>query len=302
MNGDSIVRKAFTLVELLVVIAIIGVLVALLLPAVQAAREAARRTQCTNNLKQIALGVHSYHGSYKTFPLGSGILSWEHPHPYKFDWMARILPYLEQGNVAANMDFDAPHYALDVPGVVNNKFMKTQFVWAQCPSTPDLPALVSCCANIPGVEDAGVTSYAATSTHLRVLYADTLRGSGIIYSDATHSFKDVTDGTSHTFLASETYFDDDLNAKDVLAGYGDLYCPGGACYLGSMWAAANFQTTYYGINQRPGYAGSGVDSFHPGGANFAMADGSIHFISESIEQTTLDALTTRDGEDLTNDF
>ena len=288
-------RKAFTLVELLVVIAIIGILVALLLPAVQAARESARRTQCTNNLKQIALGVHSYHDSHKTFPLGSGILSWEYPHPYKFDWMARILPYLEQGNVAANMDFDAPHYELDVPGTVNNKFMKTQFEWAQCPSTPDLPALVSCCANIPGVEDAGVTSYAATSTHLRLLYADTLQGSGIIYSDATHSFKDVSDGTSQTFLASETYFNDDLNAKDWLASYGDLYCPGGACYLGSMWAAANFQTTYYGINQRPGYAGSGVDSFHPGGANFAMADGSIHFISESIAQTTLEALTTREG-------
>ena len=137
---------------------------------------------------------------------------------------------------------------------------------------------------------------------MRVLNAETLQGSGIIYNDAQHSFKDVSDGTSHTFLASETYFNDDLNAKDSLAGYGDAYCPGGGCHLASMWAFANFQTTYYGINQRPGYAGSGVDSFHPGGANFAMADGSIHFISESIAQTTLQALTTREGGEVTEDF
>ena len=303
MNGDSIVRKAFTLVELLVVIAIIGILVALLLPAVQAAREAARRAQCTNNLKQIALGVHSYHDSYKTFPLGSGNISWDYPPEYKFDWMARILPYLEQGNVAANMDFDAPYYVPDTPGVNNNKFMKTQFDWAQCPSTPDLPALVSCCANIPGIEDAGASSYAATSTHLRIFYAETLQGSGIIYNDAQHSFKDVSDGTSQTFLASETYFNYDVDWKNYLAsGYGDLYCPGGGCYLGSIWAFANFQSTFFGINQRAGRAGSGVDSFHPGGANFAMADGSIHFISESIAQTTLEALTTREGGEVTDDF
>ena len=296
-------RKAFTLVELLVVIAIIGILVALLLPAIQAAREAARRTQCTNNLKQIALGVQNYHGSHNAFPLGSGNVTRLRPPEYKFDWMARILPYLEQGNVAANMDFDAPYYVADVPGTVNNLFMTTNFVWAQCPSTPDLPALVSCCANIPGVEDAGVSSYAATSTHLKIGYAETLNGSGIIYNDATNSFKDVRDGTSNTFLAGEFYCNDDLDAKDLsAASYGDKYCPGGGCYLGSIWAFANFQTTFYGINQRSGYAGSGVDSFHPGGANFAMADGSIHFISESIDQMTLEALTTRDGEESISEF
>ena len=294
-NGDSMRRSAFTLVELLVVIAIIGVLVGLLLPAIQAARESARRAQCTNNLKQIALGVHSYHDAHNAFPLGSGNISWDYPPAYSFDWLARTLPYLEQENVSSQMDLDAPYYVPDAPGVNNNKFMKTQFEWAQCPSTPDLPAFGSCCANIPGIEDAAITSYAATSTHLRVLYAETLQGSGIIYNDAEHSFKDVSDGTSQTILASETYFNDDLNAKDWLSDYGDAYCPGGGCHLASMWAFANFQTTFFGINQRPGYAGSGVDSFHPGGANFAMADGSIHFISESIEQTTLDALTTRDG-------
>jgi len=106
MNGDCMRRSAFTLVELLVVIAIIGVLVALLLPAVQAARESARRAQCTNNLKQIALGVQSYHDSHNAFPLGSGNISWDYPPEYKFDWLARILPYLEQENVSSNMEFD----------------------------------------------------------------------------------------------------------------------------------------------------------------------------------------------------
>lgn len=289
-------RHGFTLVELLVVIAIIGILIALLLPAVQAAREGARRRQCSNNLKQIALATHIYHGSHKKFPNGTGNIG---EHRYEFDWLAQLLPCIEGGTVWSNVDFKVPYY---VPHPKNNLHMKINLPWAQCPSTPDLPAFVTCCANIPGVEDAGVSSYSATSTHLKIDYAETMTGSGILYCDSKTKFKDVMDGTSHTFLASEFYCNNDLNQKKSLATYGAQYCPGETCYLGNMWAFANFQTTFFGINQRAGYIGSGVDSFHPGGANFAMADGSIHFLSETTQQTILNALTTRDGGESTRGF
>lgn len=288
-------RLGFTLVELLVVIAIIGILVALLLPAVQTAREAARRIQCTNNLKQIGLATHNYHDAHKVFPLGVGNTSNNPVGQYGFDWMARILPFVEEGTVWSNIDFDVPYYVLHAK---NNEFMKKNLTWAQCPSTPDLPAFVTCCGGIPGVEDAGVSSYSAVSTHLQINYAETLTGSGIIYNDSRTAFKHVKDGTSHTLLASEFYCNDDLNMKTFLAGFGALYCPGGDCFLGNMWAFANFQTTYYGINSRAGYVASGVDSFHAGGANCAMADGSVHFLTEEISQATLNALTTRDGGEL----
>ncbi len=296
-------RQGFTLVELLVVIAIIGILIALLLPAVQAAREASRRMKCTNNLKQIALSAHNFHSVYKRFPLGSG-----HTGPLgddgyatqHFDWMARILPYIEGGNVWSSIDFDVPYATPDVPGTINNPMMKVHFSWAQCPSTPDLPALASCCGGIDGVEDASVTSYAATSHHEIGLpastyrrHSDTKTGSGVIYPGARTKFSEVTDGTSHTFLAGECWYNNDTFYRNFIAGFGALYCPNGNCYMGSMWAFNNFQTTVHGINQRLGYLSAGVDSFHPGGSNFAMADGSVNFFSETIDLTTLKALTTR---------
>ena len=246
--------------------------------------------QCTNNLKQIAMATHLYHEAHNVFPLGAGNLG--KAGQETFDWMARILPYIEQGNVWSNIDFGVPYYEVNEK---NNTFMRLNFPWAQCPSTPDLPARVTCCGNISGVEDAGVSSYAATSTHLKINRADTATGSGIIYSDSATNFADVKDGTSHTFLAGEFYANNEIDYKNILAGFGSMYCPNSSCYLGSMWAFANFQTTAYGINQRAGYLASGVDSFHPGGANFVMADGSVTFISENIEQTTLAALTTRAG-------
>ena len=153
-------RIGFTLVELLVVITIIGILIALLLPAVQAAREAARRMQCSNNLKQISLATHLYHDSWKVFPLGTGSVGTM--GYFVFDWQSRIMPFIEAGNVGSNIDYGI---AYNKRNEKNNTYMKMCFDWNQCPSTSEMPARVSCCMAIPGVEDGGATSYAATSTH-----------------------------------------------------------------------------------------------------------------------------------------
>ena len=291
-------KLGFTLVELLVVITIIGILIALLLPAVQAAREAARRSQCTNNLKQVALAVQIYNEAHAAFPMGAGNIGMA--GFFMFDWMARVLPYIEAENVWANIDFLMPY---NEPHPTNNMFMKKSFSWGECPSSPGLPARTTCCYMLPGPEDAGVTSYSATTTHLDLPFAETVTGSGIIFNDSDIKFGDVRDGTSNTFLAAEVFHDDDIDYKNYLATtYGDAYCPNSECYLGAMWAFQNFATTYYGINKHAGDEAAGVDSLHPGGANFAMVDGSVHFFDENTKQLLLIALTTREGGEVVSGF
>src|SRR5436309_15508339 len=112
-GNPEVTRRAFTLVELLVVIAIIGVLVALLLPAVQAAREAARRMQCTNNLKQVGIALHHYHATLGSFPVGffyayRGVLAESSPLQYRLSALAQMAPYLEQANLYNALNFDFP--------------------------------------------------------------------------------------------------------------------------------------------------------------------------------------------------
>jgi len=143
-----IAPRGFTLVELLVVITIIGILIALLLPAVQAAREAARRMQCTNNLKQFGLALHNYHLTHKVFPYGAGGGgTW-------WSWSALILPFIEQNAIYDQIDFDKPYNAVHP---VNNDVMKNFIAAYQCPSAPP-NVLCACCSGIPGHEDTAETN------------------------------------------------------------------------------------------------------------------------------------------------
>ena len=130
----------FTLVELLVVIAIIGILVALLLPAVQAAREAARKTQCKNNLRQLAIGLLNYHDANGYFPRTAD-----------FGWSVRVLDFLESHDAKGLIDFDYPNNHPQNFGA-----MKTFFTFYQCPSAPR-NLLCTCCINVPGADDAAET-------------------------------------------------------------------------------------------------------------------------------------------------
>jgi prepilin-type N-terminal cleavage/methylation domain-containing protein/prepilin-type processing-associated H-X9-DG protein len=277
-------RTGFTLVELLVVITIIGILIALLLPAVQAAREAARRMQCTNNLKQIGLALHLYHDAHDTFPPGDTISgSWP-----GFAWSGLVLPFMEQQNVHTHINFA---YGYSQPQ--NQNAIKLFVPTYQCPSVSPLK-LSTCCGTIPGIEDAAETHYAGVASDDNAAYALTA-GSGCLFANSKVAIRDIIDGTSNTVLVTERIpFPDDDDWKKTA---GADYCPGGVCEFGAIWAGASRVTTFYGINN-PGatwYVQSAVQSGHVGGANFAFADGHVAFLSEAIRQDALRSLTTRNG-------
>lgn len=289
-------RRAFTLMELLVVIAIIGVLIALLLPAIQKVREAAARTQCQSNLKQIGIALQGYHDANKKFPKGCNYYD-PYPSGQMFDWMAQLLPFVEQQGLFAMIDFTQQYH---VPHASNNAAMKKHVPLFACPSQFAAPKLATCCQHLPGIDDVSAVSYSAVSTHVPSLgnaegHAFTTTGSGIIFGQSKTRLADVTDGTSNTFAVSETYMDFDTNWKIYLAGWGSLYCPGSQCFVSRYWANNNHITTAYGINQRAGVVAGGVDSLHFGGANFLYVDGHVRFIHENINQTLLENTTTRAG-------
>jgi prepilin-type N-terminal cleavage/methylation domain-containing protein len=197
-------QRAFTLVELLVVIAIIGVLVALLLPAVQAAREAARRTQCSNNLKQIGIGLHNYHDTYLVFPMG-----WSNRGQ---GWNACLLPFVEQQPLWNTLQW-AESNNWDSDNTPNERACETSLKVYRCPSAaiPEhvnnqgIPKRVPACYR-------GVASSTADSddpsTSAVGRYLEQTDLEGIFFGDSNIKFKDVTDGTSNTVMAGECYWDD----------------------------------------------------------------------------------------------
>ena len=278
-------RTAFTLVELLVVIAIIGILIALLLPAVQAAREAARRMQCSNNLKQLGLALQMYHDTYKVFPYASCVNDTEAGY---WGWSTVMLSYIEAQNTYDRIDFN---YDYNMLHEINNEAMRTFISVYQCPSAPE-NQLVTCCMPIPGEEDAAETNYSAVTTHLATPYAGASgdSGTGVMYTNSHTSLRDITDGTSHTFLVGECDPpQDDPTYKSMYPEY----CPGGNCYIGKMWATGAYVTTAYGINSHLHMYESGIESNHAGGAQFLYVDGHVEMLNEDIDQTLLEALTTR---------
>ncbi|MCA9129997.1 MAG: DUF1559 domain-containing protein [Planctomycetales bacterium] len=292
-------RAAFTLVELLVVIAIIGILVGLLLPAIQSARGATRKMQCQNNLKQIGLAVQNYHDMFRQFPwananstLNGGSL------------FVSVLPYMEQSNAFRLYDFTRSN-----SDPINQQVVSQQLPFYYCPSDARRRSVPSCdsdAGRAPGTYAAciGTEDYNQYWSFFRQP-RPSLNGM-IVYSDTVDNktrFASVTDGTSNTLLVGETAY----NLPDYKFQSGS--CAGQPRFSFTYWCnpypGSTACTTQFAFNPKDRgddgiYDAGWVRSFrsdHVGGVQFVFGDGSVHFISDSIAAETLDRLSARnDGE------
>jgi prepilin-type N-terminal cleavage/methylation domain-containing protein/prepilin-type processing-associated H-X9-DG protein len=300
-------RPAFTLIELLVVIAIIAILIGLLLPAVQKVREAAARSQCQNNLKQIGLALHNYHDAYKCFPPGYvSTVATADPNfttAPGWGWATFLLPYLEQAPLYNQLEpAIRANVAITDPSVATA--IQTYLPLYVCPSdiTPQgpfaiyrLPAgalsypLIYSQAS-PGPLMAGPSSYAACVGRDEDSDADGVRGSGVFYCNSKTRLTDIVDGTSTTILAGERSWN---NANGVwvgaIPGYAMVFGPANPCLSAISGGLPNspiyappmlVQAHIHLVNPRTDSDG-GLDDFssqHSGGANVLYADGSVHFI------------------------
>ncbi|MBW3598461.1 MAG: DUF1559 domain-containing protein [Planctomycetes bacterium] len=261
--GLARVARGLTLVELLVVIAIIGLLAAVLLPAVQAAREAARRAQCLNNLHQIGVALHAYHDVHRRFPPGGIEPRPIWPQGRQFAWSAFLLPMLEQESLSEQIDFnkafDDPANA-DAAAIVISGYL--------CPSTPRDSPLHQ---GRGGCDYGGIYGERITSPNNPP--------KGIMLYDEALGFADVLDGASTTLIVSE-----DANFPD-----------------GQWINGRNIFDQSFAINQAPKFEND-IRSRHPGGANGLFCDGSARFLSETMPLEILAAICTRAGQEVVTSF
>jgi len=262
-------RRGFTLVELLVVIAIIGVLVALLLPAVQAAREAARRSSCSNNLKQIGLGLHNYHDTHLRFPPGymNGPGSQS-----QWGWGTFLLPFVEQDNLFEQL---APgnrtlHQLLNNAG--DRDLAKSVVDSFICPSDPG-GDLAHADRDLNGFQPSK-SNYIGCGGFWDVHQAN----NGLLYEASSVRFRDITDGTASTIAVGER----DSRCYD--GAWCGMRNPDGSGPRGADGCIGRVSMVINNPNDTfsNGNCAEGFSSQHPGGAQFTFADASVHFLSETI--------------------
>ncbi|HUP78281.1 MAG TPA: DUF1559 domain-containing protein [Pirellula sp.] len=300
-----VIKRGFTLVELLVVIAIIGILVGLLLPAVQAAREAARRMQCSNNVKQIGLSLMNYESAYKKFPRSHNV-------DHQLSWHVSVLPYIEQGSIGSQISFAKGDYWL--PGK-NDPWGLTKLPFLHCPSGPLDKMSISTGENITATDLVPANTGAAPyTTHYyglngprginpttgvaypnqSTLLHETvpLAGTGVFQAASDVGFGSITDGSSNTILIGEMSYYAPLRSRFrtwLRGGNGGL-----AFSVGSRNVVSGINSGLKADRRVP-FNDIPMGSMHTGGANFGNSDGSVRFISESIDLATYFALASRSG-------
>lgn len=308
-QGDVPRRRGFTLIELLVVIAIIAVLIALLLPAVQQAREAARRSQCINNLKQLGLSMHNYHDVHRSFPYG-----WRYGPPgtlrVREMWFQPILSFIEQGNlydayVQAHIDTGLSRTHVHNTHTYDSSITSTVISVAVCPSDP----------NSPGDANGFQGNYVACTGNEHIGGYDQRNDdlNGMFYFLSDTDMGDLSDGTSNTLMLAET----------LVRGDGAAFGEPGAYWMGGAFGAYGFTTReapntplpdqHYtcqeenyllapctSVQRDPAF--NYARSAHTGGVNVLLADGSVTFVSESINLLTWQSLSTRNGGEVVGAF
>ena len=290
MTDQPASRRGFTLVELLVVIAIIGVLVALLLPAVQAAREAARRTQCSNNLKQIAIAIHNYHDSMRSFPPGyistnpgvPGSSSWCRSGGVQgAPWTVLILPYTEQGNLHSKFNFNVKFQSTSNQMAPPNDAVVVPMKMYQCPSDIRMTQNKNFSSYF-GVQGGGSKpdcgNSGCSAANERGMYV-----TGMLYGGSKLGFQNVTDGTSNVFLIGESRY----GSAAWAASAKQDSCAYARNLAGAQDAINLFKGQ--GVHDTRGFS-----SYHPNGCMFSMVDGSIHFVSQNIDLAMYRQLGQRD--------
>ncbi len=279
-------RSGFTLVELLVVIAIIGILVSLLLPAVQAARSAARRTQCKNNLKQVGIALHNYHDTHRSLPMAT------HWRGKFYSAFTAILPHMEKTTLRNG--YDAKRSAFDP---TNADVIRERVPTYICPSMV-LPREVP--SPICG-ETAAPSSYAVNTGTLNA-WGPIHNGAIIGHDKGSTAFRDIRDGTSNTLMVGEL----DYGLKNYNFGRGPCagQVRGGVTAWGIGYPGYSMATTVGIYNSDRLITGFNefqtFRSDHLDGSLFTLTDASVHFLADVIDASVLDALATRAGEEIVN--
>lgn len=329
-------RRGFTLIELLVVIAIIATLVAILLPAVQQAREAARRSQCKNNMKQIGIALHNYHDVYNSFPFGSrfGTLYSQTGVKNGTNWRLSILPYLEQSAVYDSLNFVSGNFSAGTDAALgysngNEALRGFSFAGYLCPSsTLDVfpqtyingsggTSSFNNQANGMGIQYVGIQGAAPSFTWPQAGNRDCTQGwscdQGMMGVNVARKMRDNTDGTSNTLVIAEqsgltrgenrtsNYFGGWFGARNDNTVTGsvcsDLWQTGTTC----VRQPANSKIADPG-NAYVYRNNTTLNSFHSGGINGLLGDGAVVFISDNMDFQTLKKLCIRDDGQVVGEF